>query len=216
MLKINNIFKNYHEHVVINGITLEVKKNEILGLAGSSGSGKTTLLRCIQKLENIDSGSIECNEETVFMFQDFQLFPHMNVMQNLLYAPLLNNIEGAENSAMSFLKKLNIEDKAKFYPSQLSGGQKQRVALARSLMMHPSLLLCDEPTSGLDVATINDVVTLLVSVKNMGVTMIIASHNLDFLLQISDRIVLIKDGTIAIDIYVHNTKDPLNFLQKHY
>ena len=216
MLKITNIFKNYREHVVINGMTLEVKKNEILGLAGSSGSGKTTLLRCIQKLENIDSGSIECNEETVFMFQDFQLFPHMNVMQNLLYAPLLNNIEGAENSAISLLKKLNIEDKAKFYPSQLSGGQKQRVALARSLMMHPSLLLCDEPTSGLDVATINDVVTLLVSVKNMGVTMIIASHNLDFLLQISDRIVLIKDGTIAIDIYVHNTKDPLNFLQKHY
>ncbi|MDZ5762010.1 putative amino acid ABC transporter ATP-binding protein [Candidatus Cyrtobacter comes] len=214
MLKINNICKSYNGQRILNNISIEVQKNLILGFAGASGSGKSTLLRCIQRLEGVDSGSIYCDEKIGFMFQDFQLFPHMSVMQNLLYAPLLNKMDDAKSNAERFLEKLGMQSKANSYPAQLSGGQRQRVALARSLMMHPSLLLCDEPTSGLDIATIRDVTNLLLSVRDMGITMIIASHDLDFLSQVSDRIILIKNGSIAIDI---NTKDfEKHFLLNHY
>lgn len=217
MLKINNVSKNYGNHKILDKVSFTVEKHKIIGLAGPSGSGKSTLLRCIQKLEFIDSGTIVCNEETGFMFQDFQLFPHMTVLENLIYAPgLYKKFTKIRQYAIELLKNLGIDEKASNYPAQLSGGQKQRVALARSLMMHPSLLLCDEPTSGLDVATILDVLALLQSVRNMGITMIIASHDLDFLIQIADTIILLKNGHIVLDIEPKTTKNPIQLLQKYY
>jgi polar amino acid transport system ATP-binding protein len=154
------------------------------------------------------------------MFQDFQLFPHMTVLQNLTYAPDLkdrNKKEEHKNQAESILKNLGIGSKAGKYPVALSGGQKQRVALARSLITNPDILLCDEPTSGLDVSTTMDVVSLLKSVnEQFAVTMIIASHDLDFLTKISDRIVLLKNGTIAVDVDPRQCDDPVNYLKKYY
>lgn len=200
MLKVSNVCKAFGVHTILENVSLKVKKSEIVGLAGASGSGKSTLLRCIQKLEAIDSGVIECGGESGFMFQDFQLFPHMTVLQNLVYAPAIQDkAKDYMTLATEMLEKLGVADKANFYPHNLSGGQKQRVALARSLMMHPDILLCDEPTSGLDVATTSDVVALLESVRDMGVTMLIASHDLDFLTKISDRIAFLKDGKIVLE-----------------
>ncbi len=216
MLRIKNFSKRYNNTTILDDITISVTRNTIVGLAGPSGSGKSTLLRCIQKLESGTSGEMVCNVETGFMFQDFQLFPHMNVIQNLKYASMLNKIENTEYKALDLLKRLNILHKKDSYPSQLSGGQKQRVALARTLMLHPSLLLCDEPTSGLDFATISDVVLLLESIKSMNITMIIASHDLDFLVKIADRIILLKDGKVAVDLQPQGVDEPIKLLQRYY
>jgi polar amino acid transport system ATP-binding protein len=217
ILKLNNITKSFNQIPVLNNINLVVEKNSIVGLAGPSGSGKSTLLRCIQKLETIDSGTIECHSQAGFIFQDFQLFPHMTVLQNLIYAPTIKNrTKNYTTEALAILENLGIADKANNYPRQLSGGQKQRVALARSLIMQPELLLCDEPTSNLDVATILDVVYLLASVKNMGVTMIIASHDLDFLTKIATKIVVLKGGEIVTDINPQILKDPISHLKNYY
>lgn len=196
MLKIKDVYKKFGNTVVLNNVTLEITSGNIVGLAGPSGGGKSTLLRLIQRLEKPDSGSIECHGRTGFMFQDFQLFPHMTVLENISYAPKFHKKLNYVEKATMMLKNLGILSKAQNYPQQLSGGQKQRVALARSLMMEPELLLCDEPTSGLDVATTSDVATLLESVKAMGVTMLIASHDLDFLTKISDKVVLLKNGGV--------------------
>jgi polar amino acid transport system ATP-binding protein len=233
MLKINAIHKCFDNNIVLNAVTLAVKSSSILGIAGPSGSGKSTLLRCIQKLEKIDCGTIECDCSTGFMFQDFQLFPHMTVLQNMVYAPLvcaplvcapmnsnkINNNKihtSIEKQAIALLETLKIADKACQYPCRLSGGEKQRVALARSLMMHPDLLLCDEPTSGLDVATIVDIVALLQSVREMGVAMIIVSHDLDFLTKIADRIVILKKGEVVVDALICTLKNPVSYLKNYY
>jgi polar amino acid transport system ATP-binding protein len=224
MLKVSNVCKSFNGIKILDDINLEIADSKILGLAGPSGSGKSTLLRCIQKLETIDSGSIEYNGKTGFMFQDFQLFPHMTVLQNLLYAPSINN-KNIEAKAISLLKNLGIESKKNEYPKSLSGGQKQRVALARTLMTDPDILLCDEPTSGLDVATIDDVVQLLKSVnrhqdskpnKKNAITMVIASHDLDFLTKISDTIALLKNGKIITHANTADLDDPINYLKKYY
>ncbi|WPX96536.1 amino acid ABC transporter ATP-binding protein [Candidatus Bandiella euplotis] len=199
MLKISNVNKFFGDVQILDNISLSIEKSTIIGLAGPSGSGKSTLLRCIQKLELPDSGTIECSGRVGFMFQDFQLFPHMTVLQNLVYAPKLKDkTHDHYERAKIMLRDLGIAGKANEYPSSLSGGQKQRVALARSLMMQPEVLLCDEPTSGLDAAATLDVASLLKSVREkMNVTMVIASHDLDFLDKISDQIFLLKDGKLV-------------------
>lgn len=217
MLIINNLHKIFQENVILNGINLKINKGSIVGLAGPSGSGKSTLLRIIQGLDNIDTGQIVVKGSLGFMFQDFQLFPHMSVMQNVIYAPSLHNPkQDLSKEALKLLTKLGIDSKADYFPNKLSGGQKQRVALARSLMMNPDLLLCDEPTSGLDVATIDEVVELLKSVCKSNMTMIIASHDLDFLAKIAQRIIVLKNGCIAADINPGETKQPIELLRKYY
>lgn len=217
MLNIVNVGKHYAQTPVLKNIQFNVKKGSIIGLAGPSGSGKSTLLRCIQKLEMVDEGTIEYSGASSFMFQDFQLFPHMTVLENLVYAPKLHfENQNVENEALYLLEQLGLKNKAHHFPSKISGGQKQRVALARCLMMKPNILLCDEPTSGLDVATIEDVVQLLRSVHAMGVTMVIASHDLDFLTRIATRIIVLKNGFKAADIDVSELIDPINNLKVHY
>jgi polar amino acid transport system ATP-binding protein len=218
MLKVNDVHKSFNDTKILDGISVDISKSKVFGLAGPSGSGKSTLLRCMQGLEVPDHGSIECKGKTCFMFQDFQLFPHMTVVQNLLYAPNLGGKKREnEQRANALMKNLGLEPKKHAYPKSLSGGQKQRVALARSLMINPEILLCDEPTSGLDVATTTDVVLLLKSIcETAGVTMVIASHDLDFLTKISDRIVLLKNGKIITDMEVQTCDDPINYLKKYY
>jgi polar amino acid transport system ATP-binding protein len=233
MLKINNASKKFNDIQVLKNIDLSIDENSITGLAGPSGGGKSTLLRSIQGLEKCDSGNIDFAGKSGFMFQDFQLFPHMTVLENLTYAPLVlavdskieegsqqanqqNKKQDIKEKAKEMLRQLGIIDKMNNYPGQLSGGQKQRVALARSLMMKPDLMLCDEPTSGLDVATIQDVVELLQKVKEMGASLIIASHDLDFLTKIASRIILLKNGSIAADIKTADIENPLDYLKKFY
>ena len=216
MLIISGVSKKFGDTAVLDNLDLVVEPTTIVGLAGPSGSGKSTLLRIVQQLEAADCGSVQCDMRTSFMFQDFQLFPHMTVWENITYAPKINGHKAYQESAENLLAKLGIESKAQSYPSQLSGGQKQRVALARHLIMKPDILLCDEPTSGLDVATIFEVVSLLASVKAMGIAMIIASHDLDFLTKISDRIILIKSGKIVADIDPFKMSDAIGFLHNLY
>ena len=193
MLSINNLNKSYAGLDLFKDFSLEIKDLSIVGLTGPSGSGKSTLLRCIQNLESIDSGKITFHGKVGFIFQDFQLFPHMTVLENIIYAPikvLKQSSLGAKKEAIILLQQLGLEEQQHKYPAALSGGQKQRVAVARSLIMKPELLLCDEPTSGLDIGAIAGFKQLLQQVHNMGVTMLIASHDIHFLTQIASRILI--------------------------
>ncbi|AWD33375.1 Putative aminoacid transport ATP-binding protein [Candidatus Fokinia solitaria] len=198
-VKITDLSKIFNGIKVLTDINLEVHADEILGLSGPSGSGKSTLLRCIQGLEKWDSGTIDKNGTSGFVFQDFQLFPHKTVLENLTYAPIVNGKteESCITKANTLLKALGIAEKADSLPQTLSGGQKQRVALARSLMLDPNILLCDEPTSGLDMDSTADVVTVLKQVRDtIGICMILASHDQHFLSQITTRMIVLKHGII--------------------
>jgi polar amino acid transport system ATP-binding protein len=217
MLKIKELSKSFLEHTVIDNLSFESEGAQVIGLAGASGSGKSTLLRLIQKIEIPDSGTIETHGRTGFMFQDFQLFPHMTVWENIIYAPAMaDKTKSYLTRATEIVENLGLSSKKHAYPSQLSGGQKQRVALARSLMMQPELLLCDEPTSGLDVATIQDVIALLESVKKRGVIIVIASHDLDFLTKIADKIIVLKAGKLVDQVLPKDMVDPIGYLKNLY
>ena len=218
MLTIKNLSKKFNNHEILKNINIEIKNNEIIGLAGPSGSGKSTLLRCIQKLETPDFGIIEMNEKSGFMFQDFQLFPHMTVLENITYSmKILKNNPNYLEETIVLLEKLGLSEKLHNYPSELSGGQKQRVALARTLISKPTILLCDEPTSGLDIATIDDVVDLLKNISvEIDMKIIIASHDLDFLSKSADRILILKYGIIAADINTKQTKNLVDLLKTFY
>ncbi|OJU73452.1 MAG: amino acid ABC transporter ATP-binding protein [Alphaproteobacteria bacterium 40-19] len=215
MLKINNLCKLWGQNIILNDISLSIDSSKITGLAGPSGSGKSTLLRCIQKLDQPNKGHIEFQGQTGFMFQDFQLFPHMTVLSNLTYAPSLRDPKKDwTQKALFLLQQLGLKDKRDCYPDTLSGGQKQRVALARSLMIDPDLLLCDEPTSGLDINTIQDVSKILRSLSGKG--LFIASHDLDFLTSLCDRIIILREGSIVFDEELQGLKDPIDTLKQYY
>lgn len=217
MLSIINVSKILRGQTVLKDISLDIERGSVVGLAGPSGSGKSTLLRCVQGLEKIDSGQLTCQGTTGFLFQDFQLFPHMTVLDNITYAPIhVLRETDAKNNARNLLKQLNLDQISDVLPGQLSGGQKQRVALARTLAMHPDMLLCDEPTSGLDILSIQDVVQVLQKVKKMGVTLLIASHDLEFLSCIADRIVILKAGRLVADLVPKAWEKDLNTLKGYY
>jgi polar amino acid transport system ATP-binding protein len=226
MLKIKNVNKSFNGEQILKNINLSIEKASIVGLAGSSGSGKSTLLRCIQGLDSPDCGEIECAGKVGFMFQDFQLFPHMTVFKNVTYAQQLRAKKQAgknkekrheySEKALGLLKQLGIDDKANDYPRALSGGQKQRVALARSLIVDPDLLLCDEPTSGLDVASTQGVADLLSSVRALNVSMLIASHDLEFITMLADRVVLLRDGQIVADVEPGAHENPVQYIKQLY
>lgn len=214
MLKITDACKKFTHTMVLDHINLSMPTQSILGLAGPSGCGKSTLLRCIKNLESLDLGTIKVNGEIGFMFQDFQLFPHFNVLKNITYALRFKNKAcDSKQIALDLLTKLGLLDKAMYFPHQLSGGQKQRVALARSLAMKPALLLCDEPTSGLDSLTIDDVIKLLETVREMGVSMVIASHDLAFLTRITDRIIVLGSGAVVADFNPESVSEPIQHLK---
>ena len=219
MLNIENVSKSFGNYSILKNINLQILPGNIVGLAGPSGGGKSTLLRCIQGLETAYDGKIVRSDHVGFMFQDFQLFPHMTVWKNIIYAPKLRgeySNDSLQTLAHDLMKKLNIFDIRDRYPENLSGGQKQRVALARTLMLQPDLLLCDEPTSGLELATMGEVVDLLKSIQSEQTIMVIASHDLDFLTQIAQRILLLKNGEIVADILTKDLANPIEYFRGFY
>ncbi|WPC17927.1 amino acid ABC transporter ATP-binding protein [Pediococcus inopinatus] len=203
MLKINDLTKTFNGRVIIDKLSFEVPDSEILTIVGPSGAGKTTLLRCISGLEKIDSGSFYINDqkfdpyensgnESVIgvVFQDFQLFPNLTVMDNVTLAPqmvLKKNVATAKKEAEASLARLQLDGKENLYPYQLSGGQKQRVAIARALAMHPQILCYDEPISALDPELRGEVSEIIKGLKRDGMTQIVVTHDMDFANEVADK-----------------------------
>lgn len=204
MLEIKNLKKSFDGRQILNGVNLTVEDGQILCIVGPSGAGKTTLLRCITGLEAADSGEflidgqpfdpkgMEASDAVMgVVFQDFNLFPHLSVLENITLAPQLVLKEAkaaAEQRGLDLLDQLGLEDKGGLYPYQLSGGQKQRVAIARALAMKPKILCYDEPTSALDPQLRDEVATLLLKLKAQGMTQLVVTHDMDFAEKIADKL----------------------------
>jgi ABC-type histidine transport system ATPase subunit len=219
-----NIHKSFGNLKVLRGLTLKASKGDVVSIIGSSGSGKSTFLRCINFLETPDNGRVILDGEEVIVdkdkkgsriidtkqiqrlrsqlgmvFQGFNLWSHMSVLQNVMEGPIqvLNlTHEEAEYRALKYLKKVGIDDKISFYPSQLSGGQQQRVAIARALAMEPKALLFDEPTSALDPELVGEVLRVMKDLAEEGRTMIVVTHEMGFAKEVSDRIMFIHQGQV--------------------
>jgi len=207
-IEFSNVDKWYGEFHALKGINLSVVKGEILVVCGPSGSGKSTLIRTVNGLESISNGTIFVlgDDQSLpkagkvgMVFQHFNLFPHLTVLENLTLAPIrtlgLSKAQ-ANQRAMHFLSRVNIEQQADKYPVQLSGGQQQRVAIARSLCMQPEILLFDEPTSALDPETIQEVLDVMVDLANDGITMMCVTHEMGFARKVADRVIFMDQGEI--------------------
>lgn len=199
VLEVKNVSKKYKNLEVIKDISLEVKEGETLVILGPSGSGKSTLLRCISDLEKIDSGSIK-KASTGVVFQDFNLFPHFSVKQNitesLIYVQKKSK-EEADKIAIELLKKMGLEDKANVYPCSLSGGQKQRVSIARALAIDPKIICMDEPTSALDPELVGEVLKVIKDLSKENRTMVIVTHEIKFAEEVADRVIFMDGGVIV-------------------
>ena len=213
-LELRNIRKSYGSDLVISNLNLTVEKHQVKVLIGASGSGKSTLLRCINLLEDIDDGQIFLDSEDISavgvnpdrvrssigsVFQAFNLFPHLTVLQNITLAPKLvhGTSKGqAVDDAMGLLQRFGLEEKAHQYPDLLSGGQQQRVAILRAIICKPKLLLLDEVTSALDPVLIAEVLSLISELKNDGMTMLIATHEMGFARKVADEVLFLKGGEI--------------------
>lgn len=214
MLKIVNVSKKYKNNIVLKNINLEINKGEVVSIIGKSGCGKSTLLKCINRLETIDDGNIyfdsiditkmnisDLRQKIGIVFQEYNLFEHLTVLQNLtigLTKIKKNSDIYAKKESMKILKKIGLEDKINSYPDELSGGQKQRVAIARTLLMKPKLILLDEPTSALDEEMKKEVINLITSMVKDDMTLLIVSHEEDFVNKISDKIIHIQNGKAII------------------
>ncbi|MCI6910377.1 MAG: amino acid ABC transporter ATP-binding protein [Veillonellaceae bacterium] len=213
MIDIKNLHKSFGDHEVLKGIDLHINPQEVVVIIGPSGSGKSTLLRCMNLLEVPTSGSVvvdgmdltgdadinKAREEIGMVFQRFNLFPHMTVLKNITLAPMkVRNIsqEEAEKTARELLERVGLGDKADAYPPQLSGGQQQRVAIARALAMKPKVMLFDEPTSALDPEMVNEVLDVMKSLANEGMTMAVVTHEMGFAREVGDRLLFVDGGTI--------------------
>ena len=207
MLELKNISKKFKDRQILSDFNLTVEENKILAIVGPCGGGKTTLLRMLAGLEKIDSGEIIYNGESLpidelekrnllgFVFQDFQLFPHLTVLENLVLSPIKTmNMEknDAEKKAIELLEKLGLEKQINNYPTSLSGGQKQRVALARAMMINPKIIGYDEPTSALDPELRLEVEKLILKNRELGITQIVVTHDLQFAENIADSILKVE------------------------
>ncbi|SDJ21477.1 amino acid ABC transporter ATP-binding protein, PAAT family [Ferrimonas sediminum] len=215
MIKISNLHKSYGDVEVLKGISEHIKAGEVVSVIGPSGSGKSTFLRCINLLEQPSSGDIVIEGESItapgacvdklrqnvgMVFQNFNLFPHKTVRQNITLAPVKLGVMSqsqADGYAVELLTLVGLADKADVYPSSLSGGQKQRVAIARALAMKPDMMLFDEPTSALDPEMVGDVLDVMKSLAEQGMTMVIVTHEMGFAREVSDRVVFIDGGEIV-------------------
>lgn len=213
MIEVSNLRKGFGELEVLRGITEKIDDGEVVCIIGPSGSGKSTFLRCLNRLETPTSGEIRLDGELVLeeninsvrkkmgmVFQNFNLFPHMTSVKNVMIAPVKVNGESEEKArkhALELLERVGLSDKADVYPASLSGGQKQRVAIARALAMKPEVMLFDEPTSALDPEMVGEVLDVMKSLADGGMTMAIVTHEMNFAMNVSDRVWLMKDGEIV-------------------
>ena len=213
MIQITNLHKKFGNLHVLKGVNLTIAEQEVLVIIGPSGCGKSTLLRCMNFLEEPTGGTVaidgvvlvndasinEVRKEVGMVFQRFNLFPHMTVLENLMLAPMkVRGIgkEEAEATAKKYLEKVGMADKANNYPEQLSGGQQQRVAIARALCMKPKVMLFDEPTSALDPEMINEVLDVMKTLANEGMTMVVVTHEMGFAREVGDRVIFLSEGNI--------------------
>ena len=201
-ISVRNLHKQFKNDEILRGIDLDIEKGEVVSIIGASGGGKSTFLRCMIGLEDINSGTIETPDKSKMgmVFQSFNLFPHktaaQNIMESLIVVDKMDKKEARE-IALNLLDKVGLKDKADMYPKTLSGGQKQRVAIARALAKNPEVLLFDEPTSALDPEMVKEVQNVIAFLRdNSNITMVIVSHEIDFVNQISDRIVVMEKGKI--------------------
>ncbi|WP_426711093.1 amino acid ABC transporter ATP-binding protein [Cetobacterium sp. SF1] len=204
MIIIRNLVKKYKDNIILDNINLEINSGEIISIVGNSGCGKTTLLKCLVGLETPTQGIIDLNSNKIGMvFQHFNLFPHKTALENII-EPLITvykkNKEEAIIEGNILLKKLNLENKGELYPKHLSGGQKQRIAIARAIISNPKYLILDEPTSALDPNTIEELKNILIDFNKEGMTLIIVSHDLKFVEDISHRIIKVEKGRIKEEI----------------
>ncbi len=214
VLEVKNLRKCYGSELVLDDISLSIPEHSVNVVIGASGSGKSTFMRCINLLEEIDDGQILLDGEDISafgtnmdkvrsnigsVFQAFNLFPHLSVLENITLAPrLVHGVSrnDAEENAMALLKRFGLAEKARGYPDLLSGGQQQRVAIIRAIATSPKLLLLDEVTSALDPVLIAEVLTLIAELKNEGMTMVIATHEMGFAKRIADHVIFLADGKI--------------------
>lgn len=215
IVQVEHVDKYFGDFQALRNVTLRVNKGEKVVVCGPSGSGKSTLIRCINRLEEHDSGRIvvagreltsdvkdidAVRSEVGMVFQSFNLFPHMTVLQNLMLAPKLvrkTDKATARANAMRLLERVKIPEQADKYPSQLSGGQQQRVAIARALCMNPEIMLFDEPTSALDPEMISEVLDVMVDLAQEGMTMICVTHEMGFARSVADNVVFMDQGEIV-------------------
>jgi polar amino acid transport system ATP-binding protein len=214
VIRINRLCKDFGTNRVLKGITNEIKKGEVVVVIGPSGSGKSTFLRCMNLLEMPTAGEITFGGQSItdpkidinkirtkigMVFQQFNLFPHKTVAENIMISPLLVKKvpkEEAYNKAIALLNRVGLIAKENAYPSSLSGGQQQRIAIARALAMEPEVMLFDEPTSALDPEMVGEVLTVMKQLANDGMTMVIVSHEMGFAREVGDRILFMDEGQI--------------------
>lgn len=211
---IQDLKKSFGNHDVLKGISTEIYEGEVVCVIGPSGSGKSTFLRCINRLENATSGDIvvdgyrindkkininKARENIGMVFQHFNLFANMNVIDNLMLAPVdlkKSTKEEARKTALKLLETVGLSDKAESFPSQLSGGQKQRVAIARALAMNPDIMLFDEPTSALDPEMVGEVLAVMKQLAKDGMTMVVVTHEMGFAREVADRVLFMDEGVV--------------------
>ena len=217
LIVVKDLHKNFGDIEVLKGIDQTIHQGEVVSIIGPSGSGKSTFLRCLNLLEKPSSGQIifegiDISAENVdidthrkkigMIFQHFNVFPHLTVLENITITPILElktPKAQAEKEAIELLKKVGLEDKKDEYPRKLSGGQKQRLAIVRALAMHPDVILCDEPTSALDPEMVTEVLNMISELAGSGITMIIVSHEMNFIKKCASRVLFLENGKIEFD-----------------
>ncbi|EAD2892733.1 amino acid ABC transporter ATP-binding protein [Listeria monocytogenes] len=237
-LKVTGLKKSFGANEVLKGIDIEVKEGEVVCVIGPSGSGKSTFLRCMNNLEEITAGEVlvddfnitdkkvdinKVRENIGMVFQHFDLFPHLSVLENITLAPVeLKKMdkEAAKSNALRLLEQVGLREKAEEFPNQLSGGQKQRVAIARALAMDPDIMLFDEPTSALDPEMVGEVLGVMKELAKGGMTMMIVTHEMGFAREVGDRVIFMDGGYIVeegkpADIFDNPTNErTISFLDK--
>ncbi len=232
MIEVKNLKISFGKLNVLKDVSINIQKGEKIVIIGPSGSGKSTFLRCLNRLETPDGGQIlfegndltdpktnldQCRQKMGMVFQHFNLFPHLTVLQNITLAPVtlkLKSQEEAEKEAMELLERIGLPDKANVYPSTLSGGQKQRIAIVRSLAMHPDVMLFDEPTSALDPEMVGEVLEVMKDLAREGMTMVVVTHEMGFAREVADRVLFMNEGYIEEegspdDIFQHPKSERL-------
>ena len=217
IIKVEGLKKSFGNNDILKGISTEIRRGEVVVILGPSGCGKSTFLRCLNLLETPSEGSIvfdgveltapstninEQREKIMMVFQHFNLFPHLTILENLTIAPKKlkkTPTDEINKKAMELLTRVGLQDKAETYPNQLSGGQKQRVAICRALAMEPEVILFDEPTSALDPEMVGEVLEVMKELAGSGITMICVTHEMGFAREVASRVVFIDEGVIAED-----------------